>query len=330
VSSCGDCSEGATALQKLESPCGCWVPHFFFSIPRHFTPFPFKALGNPDDEERAREVPHFVSVRPKLGEIVLRAGAIDEMQLDAALGEQKMLGEQLGQVLIRLGYVTEQELVQALASQLNLPVATLDGKKIPQRVLDIVPVEFAHEHTCIPLFQKQEEGVETLYIGMDNPSNLDVLDDLAFRTGMRVKPVVVATSEIISGVDRFYRDLEPDSELGTEPASEAPEDQDEPAPPDFATELIVESRDTNPFDDEVVLLADDSSELPQLEVELVEDEMPAEPVEPAPQATSEPSTRLVLHALTQIFIEKGIVSREELQQRVSALSGADEGDQDEA
>ncbi|MBW1886659.1 MAG: hypothetical protein JRJ58_24270, partial [Deltaproteobacteria bacterium] len=92
----------------------------------------------------------------------------------------------------------------------------------------------------------------------------------------------------------------------------------------------VESRDTNPFDDEVVLLADDSSELPQLEVELVEDEMPAEPVEPAPQATSEPSTRLVLHALTQIFIEKGIVSREELQHRVSALSGADEGDQDEA
>ena len=259
-----------------------------------------------------------MSVRPKLGEIVLRAGVIDEMQLDAALGEQKKLGERLGQVLIRMGFATEHNLVQALASQLDLPVATLDGKKIPQRVLDFVPVDFAHQNTCIPLFQKQEEGVETLYIGMDDPSKLDVLDDLAFRTGMCVKPVVVATTEIGDGIDRFYRAPHPDSN--------APED--EPLPAGLGEAALVDSRDTSPFDspldNEVVLIEDDTSELPQLEVELVEDEVAARPV------SNEPSTRLILHALTQIFIEKGIVSREELQARVAALSGADEGDRDEA
>lgn len=286
-----------------------------------------------------------MSVRPKLGEIVLRAGVIDEMQLDAALGEQKKLGERLGRVLIRLGFVSEQDLVQALASQLNLPVATLDGKKIPQRVLDIVPVKFALEHTCIPLFQKQEEGVETLYIGMDNPSNLDVLDDLAFRTGMRVMPVVVATSEISAAIDRFYRNLEPDPVRGLQVAEHAV------VPPDFATGPIVDSRDTSPFDEGVVLLADDASELPELEVEFAEDpselpqldfELTSDPTElpqleaelveeevPAVPVTSEPSTRLILHALTQIFIEKGVMTREELQRRVHALSQGDEGDQDE-
>jgi len=330
-----------------------------------FCRFFFKAIADWDDEKRAREVPHFVSERPKLGEIVLRAGVIDEMQLDAALGEQKKLGERLGTVLIRLGFVTEQELVQALASQMDLPVATLEGKKIPQRVLDIVPLEFAQEHTCIPLFQKEEGGIETLYIGMDNPSDLDVLDDLAFRTGMRVKPVVVATSEINYGIDLFYRALEGSAEAGPSVNKE----KEEVAPPDFALEPIVDCRDTNPFEEVllagesselpelVVELADDDSELPELEVEpadepsepqaldaevateteelpqleaeLVEDEPSAASPAPSAPPASEPSTRLILHALTQIFIEKGLMSREELQQRVLALSQADEGDQDE-
>ena len=42
--------------------------------------------------------------------------------------------------------------------------------------------------------------------------------------------------------------------------------------------------------------------------------------------TPEPSTRLVLHALAQILIEKGVMSREELQQRVDMLRAADEGE----
>lgn len=254
-----------------------------------------------------------MSPRPKLGEIVLRAGVIDELQLDSALGEQKKLGDRLGLVLIRLGYVTEQDLVQALASQLDLPVATLEGKKIPRRVLDLVPFDYADDHTCLPLFQKNEEGVETLYIGMDDPSNLDVLDDLAFRTGMRLKAVVVAAAEIRQGIDRFYRDLEP----GPQPS------RAEPAAPEPAAPPIVASRDTNPFDDEAPESADPPAERPRVRAESVENE------KSTPDANPEPSTRLVLHALTQIFIEKGIISREELQQRVLALSSADEGDQDE-
>lgn len=79
-----------------------------------------------DDEHRAREVTHFVSGRLKLGEIVLRAGVIDQLQLDSALGEQRKWGGRLGIFLVKLGYVTEEDLVNAVASQLNLPVATRD------------------------------------------------------------------------------------------------------------------------------------------------------------------------------------------------------------
>ncbi|MCP5042093.1 MAG: hypothetical protein GY944_13770, partial [bacterium] len=40
----------------------------------------------------------------------------------------------------------------------------------------------------------------------------------------------------------------------------------------------------------------------------------------------EPSTRLILHALAQIMIEKGIMTREEFQQQIGLLTACDEGD----
>ncbi len=237
-----------------------------------------------------------MAVRMKLGEIVLRAGIIDELQLKTALGEQQKWGSRLGLVLVRLGYVTEGDLVQALAGQLDLPVATLDGKKIPEVVLDLVPYEYADDHTCLPLFLKNEEGVDTLYIGMDDPSNLEVLDDLAFRTGMRVKPVVVATSEICEAIDRFYRRLDPSSRPSAKTRGSA---------------LEVASRDTNPFGGQ----EEDTGTVDSESLD-----------SPAPTTPSEPSARLILHALSQIMIEKGVMTRDEFQQRIAMLRACDEGD----
>lgn len=268
----------------------------------------------PDDEERAREGTHLVSQRLKLGEIVLRAGVIDQLQLQSALGEQEKWGGRLGVVLIKLGYVTEQELVNAVAGQLGLPVATLDGKQIPRRILDLIPYDYADDHTCLPLFLKDEEGTETLYVGMDDPSNLEVLDDLAFRTGMRVKPVVVAASEICEGIDRFYRDLERDSTP----------DEVEITQPEVENVLAAASRDTSPFETEKPVCFEPAEETLHLEDEAVE-----APKRSADDAGDEKgvenndhlSTHMLLQALTQVLIEKGVLTREEFHERVLALSG---------
>lgn len=250
--------------------------------------------------------------RMKLGEIVHRAGVIDEIQLKAALGEQQKWGGRLGLVLIRMGFVTEDDLVQALAGQLDLPVATLEGKKISKSVLDLVPYEYADDHTCLPLFLKNEEGVDTLYIGMDDPSNLEVLDDLAFRTGMRVKPVVVATSEICEAIDRFYRQIDP----ATRPVARHAHAANAYAVGTPATAGVV-SRDTQPFDGAEPAV---SGEATQSEAPAPEKKLAAAP------PSSEPSTRLILHALAQIMIEKGVMTRDEFQAQIDLLRACDEGE----
>jgi len=145
--------------------------------------------------------------KPKIGEILLAARVIDEAQLKAALADQKRWGGRLGIGLIKLGFLSERDLVRGLASQLELPIADLEGKRIPSAVLELVPFEFAEQFTCLPLFVKEDLGIATLYLGMDDPLNLDVIDNLSFRIGMPVRAVVVAPSELNEGIDRFYRDL---------------------------------------------------------------------------------------------------------------------------
>ena len=64
---------------------------------------------------------------PRLGEILVQAGVIDEFQLSAALEEHRRCGHRLGITLVRLGFLEENDLVRALAAQLQLPIVKLDG-----------------------------------------------------------------------------------------------------------------------------------------------------------------------------------------------------------
>jgi hypothetical protein len=142
--------------------------------------------------------------KPKVGEILVQAGIIDELQLASALGEQARWGRRLGMTLIKLGMVQEGQLVRALAKQFDLPVASLAGKKIAPEVIALVPAKVACEHSVIPLFVKKEGRKGQLFLGMEEPSDLGVLDDLAFRTGMMIRPVMVGPSEIGEAIDRYY------------------------------------------------------------------------------------------------------------------------------
>ena len=94
--------------------------------------------------------------------------------------------------LIKMGMVEEGHLIRALAKQLDLPVASLAGKRIPEDVLALVPARV--EHGVIPLFIKEGGRNNQLFLGMEDPLNLAILDDLSFRTGMEIHPVMVGPS----------------------------------------------------------------------------------------------------------------------------------------
>jgi type IV pilus assembly protein PilB len=252
-----------------------------------------------------------LSENAKLGEVLLEAGLIDEFQLAAALGEKGRWGHRLGETLVRLGYLTEAELIRTLSRHYGIPGIHLEGKQIEPEVLALLTAEAAEEYRCIPLFKKRISGGEVLYLGMAHPEDLRIIDDVSFRAGMPVRPVVVGPVQLDTAIASFYRGEHPQSVDGDAGAS-------------VLAETPVPDGDTAPVFSDLPELVAESYEDTGLEVEHADGDAASGVVEaeaePPPQAVEKPRevpTRDILHALTQLLVEKDVVSRAELLQRIA-------------
>lgn len=140
----------------------------------------------------------------KLGEILIAAGVLDEFQLNSALSHQRNWGGRLGHSLIKLGYVTEETLLKSLAEQLKLPRVNLADKEIPEEVLKCLPVTKAKEYTVIPVAKKEANGVQCLLVAMTDPTNLNVIDEIQFMSGCRVRAALSTEASIQKAIAKFY------------------------------------------------------------------------------------------------------------------------------
>ncbi len=335
--------------------------------------------------------------RRKLGQILVEAGLIDEFQLRSALSDQKRWGQPLGVTLIKMGFLEEAELVNVLSRQLDVPIVDLRGKRIAPDALSAISVQVAEKSRCIPLFRKQEAGRDVLYLGMEDPTDLQVLDDLSFRAGIEIRPALVGPDQLTEAIERYYHRLEwesetdPGDEVGmlVEPGDTAPlvfRPPDEEAP-EIGPEMLqpAPAPPTTPSEEPVPLVEDPDSDLgsdpepePEDELEFTqplprgpspdpEDELLAEPgtdlaVDPAdsgqfgeflvdtppeagrlqtpdvdPLPTQPPEqlpkppdvpTRTILRAVTQLLVDRRVLTREELMEAIRVLACEDPADDD--
>lgn len=128
----------------------------------------------------------------KIGELLVEEGMIAAEQLSRALDEQRHSGERIGAVLVKLGYIDESVLVEFVARQFHVPQINLSKLTIPKDVLALIPTDIAHKYQAIPF------GVmgNTLNVGMEDPGNLFVIDDLRFLTRKNIQVHVAAESVI--------------------------------------------------------------------------------------------------------------------------------------
>jgi type IV pilus assembly protein PilB len=142
----------------------------------------------------------------KIGDILMAAGLISDMQLAEALEIQKKSGKMLGEVLVSEGLVSEQAICQALHSQLGLPVINLEDTDVDERVLGLVREDLAKKYHALPLrLEGQVPGRTTeLLVAMSDPLNSEATDDLRFHSGYFIKPVLAPASEIAEAITRYY------------------------------------------------------------------------------------------------------------------------------
>jgi len=145
--------------------------------------------------------------RPRLGELLLRHGAITQQRLDEALRQQKLKHRPLGELLVRMGFITDEALRQVLSIQLNIAYVDLDRVELDRGLARIINRNYARRHVLVPVSCLGQ----VLTVSMADPTNSTVADDLARSTG-HVVQVVTSTQESIRRA--FKRLYDEDVEVG--------------------------------------------------------------------------------------------------------------------
>jgi type IV pilus assembly protein PilB len=137
----------------------------------------------------------------RLGEILARAGVVTELQLNAALGEQRQWGGRLGQILIRMGVIDETTLVFALGRQLQVPVADLTAA--PSEALRArLDAASAARLRVLPLSYVAER--RTVRVAMADPTDVVTIDDLARRFGAPIEPLIAGEQALQDAIRAAY------------------------------------------------------------------------------------------------------------------------------
>lgn len=137
----------------------------------------------------------------RLGDLLVQNAVITPAQLIEALAAQKTYGGRLGTNLIELGYVSEQALSKFLAVQLKLPSAgATELDDIPSAALNAVPRELAEKYRIVPVALSGRR----LSVAMTDPTDLRAVDEVAFRTGYTIQPMVAPDVLLAYALEKHY------------------------------------------------------------------------------------------------------------------------------
>jgi type IV pilus assembly protein PilB len=158
----------------------------------------------------------YQTFRPLL-EALIERGA-DPQALNRAADEAERTGRSLRAVLINDHVVTEQQLTEASADAYGINSVDLVGYPIDPAAVTKIPMALVLRHRVLGLQVNDREIV----VGITDPGDVLALDDVRAATGLTVRPVVVARSELRKVIDRLKREENDLGEVAEALAESAP------------------------------------------------------------------------------------------------------------
>ncbi|HEX4793485.1 MAG TPA: ATPase, T2SS/T4P/T4SS family [Humisphaera sp.] len=137
--------------------------------------------------------------RTRIGEALLREGAVSQEQLTKALAEQKASGRMLGELLVEQGVISGTTLVHVLARTLGVKGCQLRHGLIDPTLLKIVSPEEAEKLLAIPMFKVRG----TITVAMTEPQCLPKIDRLRELTGCKIRTVLALESNVREYIRKY-------------------------------------------------------------------------------------------------------------------------------
>jgi hypothetical protein len=280
--------------------------------------------------------------RNRIGEILVKARVIDEMQLRSALAQHDQWGGRLSRIIADMGIAKEDTLTEAIAQGLGMQRVQLGTAK-DVGALAKLDVGLAEQKGVFPVSLR--DNGKTLVLAMADPTDLQTIDQVAARSRTRVVPVVAGDREIQNAILRHYRNQDPavthsshssPSRSSSASSSSSSGDEEEFKVVDMSGKTVVKAiadiapnmaRENATRQQPAAAPAPSrpggtSSATDMLDEILSASPSPAEVFSPeemqrlqAVQANQEKSSK-ILRALLELLLEKGMVQQRELAARM--------------
>ncbi len=134
--------------------------------------------------------------KKRLGDILIDAKVINQMQLEEALTHQRLKGGKLGGAFIELGILSEEQLNSALSKQLNIKQISIKDKVISNDVISLISEEIIRKHKAIPFYMDDSE----VHLAVSNPLDIELEDKVFDITGGKLVVSFLATEKEIDEV----------------------------------------------------------------------------------------------------------------------------------
>ncbi|MEV4277831.1 GspE/PulE family protein [Actinoplanes xinjiangensis] len=132
----------------------------------------------------------------------LKQIGVDPDAVDRAAAEAQRSGRSVRAVLINDQVVTEEQLTQAAAAAFGINTLDLVGFTPDPQALKRIPLPVVLRHRVLGLAINDGE----LVVGVTDPADVVALDDVRAATGMTIRPVVVARSEVRRIIEKLQRE----------------------------------------------------------------------------------------------------------------------------
>jgi len=142
------------------------------------------------------------SILPKdLGEMLVEAKMITEEKLRHVKELQVKDGERIERILLQERLITPQQLAFFTSLQLRVPFINLKKEGVQASAVALIPEPIARKYNSIPV--DVTDG--TLVVAMEDPRDVEAIEELAALTRKRIEPVLGTSQDIQEMIDLNYR-----------------------------------------------------------------------------------------------------------------------------
>jgi len=144
--------------------------------------------------------PTATATRKSVEALLLERGHITEEQLDQAKKVAAQTpGKTLPQILQTMNAASEAQLLSAVAETLGIAFETPDKSKVDPTAFELLAVDYIRKQLVLPI--RFEEKV--LVIGMADPANVFLLDEVRRKTKREVRAVAVTGADVAKVVEQI-------------------------------------------------------------------------------------------------------------------------------